>query len=85
MEGCAANKGWTADQCRVGSTSTLDYYLAYSGVKDLNLRLNIRNLLGRRPPVNLSGFLEGGGGLIPQDVSDVMGRMLRLTLEYRFQ
>ena len=84
IQGCAVNKGWTPGQCRFGSIDTLDYYLAYSGVKDLTLSLNIRNLMGRRPPVNLRGFLEGGKALIPQDVSDVMGRMLRLTLEYRF-
>lgn len=83
-ENCPQTTGWTADQCRVGSTHYFDYFVAYTGVKNLTVSANVRNLFNRRPPVDLRGILVGGGGLIPQNVSDVMGRMLRVTVEYRF-
>jgi iron complex outermembrane receptor protein len=82
---CPNTTGWSPDQCRVASYQYFSYHLAYSGVKDLTLSANVRNLFNRRPPVNLRSLAQGGGGLIPQDVSDVMGRMLRVTVEYRFR
>ena len=82
---CQKNNGWTEDQCREASRQSFDYYLAYRPIRELTLSANVRNVFNRRPPVNLRGLATGGGGFIPQDVSDVMGRMLRLTVEYRFR
>ncbi|MFM2088370.1 MAG: hypothetical protein RLZZ237_3239, partial [Pseudomonadota bacterium] len=33
----------------------------------------------------LRAFNAGGGGVIPQDTSDVSGRAVRLTAEYKFR
>ena len=85
LENCQKINGWTEGQCRESSRQSFDYYLAYRLVKELTLSANVRNVFNRRPPVNLRALATGGGGFIPQDVSDVMGRMLRLTLEYRFR
>jgi iron complex outermembrane receptor protein len=84
-ENCPATTGWSPDQCRQASYQFFSYHVAYNGAKDLTLGANVRNLFNRRPPVNLRSLQQGGGGLIPQDVNDVMGRMLRVTVEYRFR
>ena len=84
IAGCAA-RGWAADQCRIGALHYWDYNFAYAEGNGLALGLNIRNVFNIRTPVNLRGILNGGGGIIPQDYTDVMGRMLRLTVEYRFR
>ena len=84
LAGCAA-RGWSADQCRIGALHYWDYHVAYGDGKGLALGLNIRNLFNTRTPINLRGILAGGGGIIPQDVQDVMGRMVRVTVEYRFR
>lgn len=84
-DNCPKTTGWTPAQCRYGSTHFFSYYGAWNAGKDLTLSANVRNVFNRRPPVSLRGLARGGGGLIPQEVSDVMGRMLRVTLEYRFK
>ena len=76
--------GWTEDQCRIGSLHYWNYNFAYAEAKGPALGLNIRNVFNTRTPVNLRGIREGGLNLIPQDISDVRGRMLRLTVEYKF-
>lgn len=84
LAGCAA-RGWSADQCRNGALRYWDYHFAYAEGKGLAFGLNIRNVFNTRTPINLRGILTGGGGIIPQDVADVMGRMVRGTVEYRFR
>lgn len=81
-EGCQA-RGWSAAQCRISSRRSLDALVAWTPDRAWSLSLSVRNLLAQRPPVNLRGLAEGGGGIIPQDVSDVQGRMVRLTLAWR--
>ncbi len=83
VAGCAA-RGWSADQCRQGALHYWDYHFAYAEGKGLAFGLNIRNVFNTRTPINLRGILAGGGGIIPQDYVDVMGRMVRGTVEYRF-
>jgi iron complex outermembrane receptor protein len=83
LEGCA-ELGWNASECRVKHHVTFDYHLGYTGIKNLTIGLNIRNLFNRRPPVDLRRMQEFGGGIIPQDIRDVQGRMLRLTVDYKF-
>ncbi|WP_342114099.1 TonB-dependent receptor plug domain-containing protein [Pseudoduganella sp. OTU4001] len=83
-EGCEANE-WGPGVCRVGSEVRWDYNLSYTGIKNLTLALNIRNLFDQRPPLDLKAFNRDGGGIIPQNLDDVAGRRIRLTAEYRFQ
>ena len=82
--GCAAKK-WSADDCQVKAYERLDYNVNYTGIKDLTLSMFIRNVTNRRPPVDLRAFNASGGGVIPQDTSDVTGRAVRLTAEYKFR
>ena len=83
-DNCPKATGWSPEQCRYGRTHWFDYYLAYK-LANLTVSANVHNLFNRRPPVSLRSIAVGGGGLIPQDVSDVMGRMLRVAVEYRFR
>lgn len=81
---CAANQGLDASECRVGNFERWDYQITYTGIKNLEVGLHIRNLFARRPPTDYKDFLRNGGGIIPQDREDVMGRVFKLALQYRF-
>ena len=76
--------GWSLNDCRVRPSYTFDYALAYTGVPQLTLALNVRNLFNTRPPVDQRAFHELGGAAIPQNLADVYRRTVRLSLEYRF-
>lgn len=82
VDDCVQNKNLTADQCKLKSYNRLDYNLAWTPMKALTVSANIRNLLGRRPPLDYRSF--GQGGIIPDNREDVMGRVLRLAVEYKF-
>jgi len=79
---CVDNKGLTAEQCRVASYIRWDYNLRFTPIKSLTLTANVRNLFNRRPPLDYRAF--GQGGIIPANREDVMGRMLRISAEYKF-
>lgn len=80
---CAA-RGWSLDQCRVTETQTVDYAIAYRGVKNLVVSGYIRNLFDRHNALNLRSLAQGGGGVIPQGFVDVQGRVIGASAEYRF-
>lgn len=77
--------GWSPDECQVKAFERLDYNLRYTGIKDLTLSLYLRNVTNRRPPLDLRSLNGDGGGVIPQINSDVQGRMVRITAEYKFR
>lgn len=79
--GCEEN-GVTPGQCKVGDYNRWDYSVAYSGIKDLVIGLHVRNLFRERPPADFRAF--GFGGIIPPDYEDTQGRMLKLSLQYKF-
>ncbi|WP_374568736.1 TonB-dependent receptor domain-containing protein [Ideonella sp.] len=80
-DGCAEN-GVTPEQCKIGDYNRWDYSIAYSGIKNLVLGLHVRNVFKQRPPPDFRAF--GFGGIIPPDSEDVQGRMLKLSLQYKF-
>ncbi len=80
-EGCADN-GLTPGECKVGEYHRWDYSIAYSGIKNLVVGLHVRNLFNQRPPVDRRDF--GFGGIIPSSYEDAQGRMLKLSLQYKF-
>ncbi|MEK8030462.1 TonB-dependent receptor [Ideonella sp. DXS29W] len=80
-EGCADN-GLTPGQCKVSEYSRWDYSVAYTGIKNLVLGVHVRNVFNQRPPVDLRDF--GFGGIIPSSYEDAQGRMLKLSLQYKF-
>ena len=79
--GCEEN-GIAAKDCRIKAYQRWDYSLSYSGIKDLLFGLHLSNLFNQRPPVDLRAF--GFGGIIPPSSEDVQGRLLKLTLQYKF-
>lgn len=79
-----AGKKWTNEECGIEHTFRLDYSFTYTGIKNLTLSANLRNLTGRRTPLDLRDFERNGSGIIPQDAADVKGRVLRLGAEYKF-
>ena len=81
LAGCASN-GFSSSQCRVASGRTTDYALFYKGYKNLTLGMNIINLFQQRAPADLRYF--GVSGVIPTSLQDAEGRMLRLSLNYKF-
>ena len=70
----------SADECRLAAEVRWDYALTYSGVPGLTLSLHLQNVFNTRPPDRRTAL-----DLIPQDVRDVQGRMLRVGLEYRWR
>ncbi len=67
---------------RVGSYTTFDTQLAYSGIKNLKLALGVKNLADRDPPyTNYGGGFVGGYDL---SYSDVRGRFVYGTATYKF-
>lgn len=78
---CADNEFLPGD-CRVREYERWDYSLAYSGVKNMVVGFNIRNVFNQRPPVDVRAF--GLGGVLPPDRTDPQGRMLKVFLQYKF-
>lgn len=83
LEGCQARK-WSADECGIKAYTRFDYNFSYTGFKNLTLSAFVRNITGKRPPIDLKGFNKDGGGIIPQSAEDVQGRSIRLAMEYKF-
>ena len=82
IDGCAQS-GFTADQCRVKGSHTFDYFFAYNGIKNLTIAANVLNVFQQRAPADLRAF--GVGGVIPTSLQDAEGRMLRVSLDYKFK
>jgi len=82
IAGCASNN-FSVDQCRVKGAQTVDYYFAYTGIKDLTLAANVLNLFQQRAPADLRAF--GVGGIVPTSLQDAEGRMLRVMASYKFK
>ncbi len=81
--GCI-DREWTVEECRIASYVRTDYNLTYTGIKNLTLSAHVGNVFNRRPPIDYRAIDESGGGVIPQNSEDVMGRIVRLTLVYKF-
>ena len=81
--GCA-DRGIRAHECGVRTSSMVDYFFAYRGVKNMTLGVYVRNLFNKHPPADLRKLAEDGGNVIPQEAGDARRRSLKLTLEYKF-
>lgn len=79
---CASRKLNEAE-CAVGNTERVDYGVVYTGIKNLELGLHVRNLFSTRPPVDFKEF-GGTTGIIPISREDVQGRVFKLTAQYHF-
>jgi iron complex outermembrane receptor protein len=77
---CAANK---VSSCSVAYYQTIDYFFAYTGIKNLVVGVNVKNIFNQLAPADLRAF--GLGGIIPASLQDAQGRMLRLSLAYKFK
>ena len=75
------DQGLDRKDCKLGQYRRWDYSLSYTGFKDMVLGMTVRNLFRERPPVDYRAF---GGGTIPPDQEDAQGRMLKLSLQYKF-
>lgn len=82
LTGCAANN-YTAQQCRAASIRTVDYAISYTGITNLVLGANIINLFQQKQPADLRAF--GVDGIVPTSLQDAEGRMLRVSLNYKFK
>lgn len=80
-EGCVA-QGYTAADCRQAGMVRWDYALAWRATGKLTLSAHLRNVFGKRQPIALAPWLNGGG-LFPPTDEDPKGRQLRVTLEWR--
>jgi iron complex outermembrane receptor protein len=67
---------------QVGSYTTLDTNLAYTGVKNLKVALGVKNIADRSPPyTNYGGGFIGGYDL---SYADVRGRFVYGSVTYKF-
>lgn len=80
--GCVSS-GLTAKECHLASNRTTDYGLFYSGINNLTLGANILNLFQQKAPPNFRAF--GINGAYPASFQDAQGRILRLSLAYKFK
>ena len=72
----------TATTRSVGSYTTLDTQLAYTGIKSLKLALGVKNLADKDPPyTNYGGGFIGGYDL---SYADVRGRFVYGSASYKF-
>lgn len=83
-QGCA-DQGYGPAECRVASYVRWDYHMSYTGIRNVTISAFVRNLFDHRPPLDLRAFGNLGGGVVPQNIEDVQGRSLRVTLEYKFR
>ncbi|MBL8506840.1 MAG: TonB-dependent receptor [Chitinimonas sp.] len=72
---------YTAAQCRVGSHTTVDLALGYTGIKNLNLMLNVKNLMNRDEPLDLRQYRS--------DATETHSnarqlRMVKVSADYKF-
>jgi len=81
LAGCAANN-LSPDQCRVSSNRTTDYAISYTGIKNLVLGLNIINVFQQKAAIDIRGF--GIDTAIPSNLQDAEGRMLNVSVNYKF-
>jgi iron complex outermembrane receptor protein len=81
-QGCADNFNLSANECRVGSYVRTDYFVAYSGIRNVTLGAYVTNLFNRATPFDRKAFYFAGEMTPP--VEDVQGRTLRLALDYKF-
>jgi iron complex outermembrane receptor protein len=82
--GCE-DRGWSAGQCRISSSVRTDWSLTYQPARNVTISAYVRNLLDKRPPLDLRAVAEDGGGVIPQDLEDVRGRVIRVAVNYKFR
>jgi len=82
LAGCASI-GWSAGQCRVASYTTFDYFIQYSAVKNVVIHADLRNVFARKYPTDLRA-VYGSSGEIPVYLQDAQGRMLKVSVQYRF-
>ncbi|WP_256079751.1 TonB-dependent siderophore receptor [Massilia sp. YIM B04103] len=83
IDGCKT-KGWSESECRLGSYNRVDYFLSYTGVKNLTLSLFVRNLFNKRMPVDLKDFATSGANTYSTDIEDLERRSIRVMAEYKF-
>lgn len=81
-QGCADNFNLSAAECRVGSYVRTDYFVSYSGIRNVTLGAYVTNLFNRATPFDRKAFYYAGDLTPP--VEDVQGRTLRLALDYKF-
>ena len=76
---CAARG--IAGLCKVPSQNTVDYYVRYTGIRNLSLGMYIANLANKFPAID---FRAQSGTPIPQDPGDAKRRTIRLNADYKF-
>jgi iron complex outermembrane receptor protein len=75
-----AAPGATQDQPRVASYSTFDAQVAYTGIKDMQIRLGVRNLTDRDPRP-LAYYPAG----TDSSLYDPRGRFMYTSVNYKFK
>jgi iron complex outermembrane receptor protein len=82
-EGCATYFGLAAKDCRVRASLTTDYFVSYTGLRNVTASAYVANLFNQHPPFDRRAVYDGGD-LLPT-VDDVVGRSLRLAINYKFK
>lgn len=77
---CAENK---VTACYVAPSQTVDYFFSYTGIKNAVIGLNVINIFNQQAAADLRAFTVGG--IIPTSLQDAQGRMVRLSLNYKFK
>ena len=83
---CAENVGFGVDpkDCRVPGNTVTDYYIAYNGIKHLQLSMNFFNIFNKGAPTDVRAFAIDDSGIIPQNFQDAKRSSYRFNVKYTF-
>lgn len=82
-ENCASTYQIPASDCRVGDSLVTDYFVSYSGIRNLTLGAYVANLFAKQPPFDRRA-MEEGGRTFPQ-LGEVTRRTLQVSMNYKFK
>lgn len=77
-------QGLEPHDCRVHGDTKVNYYVSYTGIKNLTVSMNFFNIFDKGPSPDVRAFLESGSGIIPQDFNDAKRASYRLNVQYKF-
>ncbi|MFC4161334.1 TonB-dependent receptor [Chitinimonas lacunae] len=76
------SRGGSDSDCRIASFTTVDGSLSYTGVKNLELSLSVRNLFDRDTPIDYDAWVRDG--TTANEMHSIKGRFVKLGAKYTF-
>lgn len=75
--------GISEGDCKWPGNTVTNYFVSYTGVKNLSVQLNVNNVFNKLGQLDVRSFVEPGG-IIPAQFADSMKASYRLSATYKF-